>query len=464
MPYVSESNSDPNVTVKVSRNGNVVNVSAPDGRIRSQYGYRSRSLTPAEERGIGVASSWGNVKSLIAFYEEAGRQEFGRGPDRAFVVNDRDYTEQANKRAEYDTSIVLKSPYGLESYKTHGCLSITGVTAVKPPLWPSDAVISSMAASQIRRIAPSQSEINLTRSLGELRDFPAMLKASNYRPSSFKSAGAAYLNVAFGINPTLSDVQKLAETVVSAAPILSAYVRQEKRRMRKSGRQELWSYSDSGELAVKVGHTTNEYWSTNGISMKLSYLMGTSPSGRSNVVAPVFQWSLTGRQEVRTSSTYEYFIPAPEGLDGRLSRAVKLARRLVGGGVDATTIYDLTPYSWLVDWFFDVGGLISYQQNCVDNQLVAIRKSFSIVETLDASVRMSGFNHVPGVVVGAYPLISASVSGGLNQTATLRHKKLRRRAGNPYSISPTWTDMSRQQWAILASMGLARGEGVAIKR
>lgn len=463
MPYVSESSSDPDVTVKVSRNGNVVNVSAPDGRSRSQYGYRSKSLTAAEERGVGKASSWGNVKSLIAFYEEAGRHELGQSPDRAFLVNDRDYTEQKNARAEYETSISLNSPYGPVGYKTHGCLSITGVT-LKPPAWPSDATISSMAATQIRRIAPSQSEINLTRSLGELRDFPAMLKASNYKPSSFKSAGSAYLNVAFGINPTLSDVQKLAETVVSAAPILDAYVRQEKRRMRKSGRQELWSYSNSGETAVKVGHTTNEYWALEGISMKLSWLMGTSPSSRSDVVAPVFQWSLAGRQEVRTSSTYEYFIPAPEGLDGRMSRAVKLARRLVGGGVDATTIYDLTPYSWLVDWFFDVGGLISYQQNCVDNQLVAIRKSFSVVETLDASVRVSGFNHVPGSIAGAYPFISASVSGGLNQTATLRHKKLRRRAGNPYSISPTWTDMSRQQWAILASMGLSRGEGVPIKR
>jgi hypothetical protein len=135
----------------------------------------------------------------------------------------------------------------------------------------------------------------------------------------------------------------------------------------------------------------------------------------------------------------------------------QLAQRLVGGGANAETIYDLTPYSWLVDWFFDIGGVIAYQQNLADNQMIAIRKSFSVIEQVYASARIVDYTYDSSGVVGAYKL-ARPVRFNAN-TAIYRWKRVQRGVGNPYSVTPTWS-LSKQQWAIAAAMGLSRSEGV----
>lgn len=461
MPIVSESSSDRNVTVKVGRFTDMQNVSVANGRTRSQIGYRTRDLSQAEELGIRDASWSGNVKSLISFYEEAGSREFGK-PDRAYVVHDRDYSEWSYHHSEHDVSVRMgnSNPSSNERWFSHGMISLTGVQSGLTPPWPSKSVTESVAGSLLRRSAPAQAEINLTRSLGELKDFPSMLRATKVpKFSSIKGGAEAYLNMVFGLQPTLSDLQTLAETVIKAGPILSDYVAQEKVRMRRRATHTFGSYANSGVFTGGASYDSITPVSFGPIQAQISYLTPGLPDSFSDVLSAQVAWSVTASQKLVTSATYEYYIPSPEGVHGRLREYSQLAERLIGGGLNASTIYDLTPYSWLLDWFTDVGGLISYQQNVVDNQLVAIRKSFSVIETIHASAVLSSVRYNPGNLVGAWTLKSPlTVSTG--GPATIRWKKLQRRAGNPFSITPAWTGLSRQQWAILAAMGLSRGEGV----
>lgn len=460
MPIVSESSSDPDVIVKVRRGTDAYTaVGTPNGRTRSQTGYRTRDLSQAEELGIKPYSWSGNVKSLISFYEEAGHSEFAK-PDRAFVVNPRDYSEWRYTHAEPKVSALLGTSSTSYRLTSEGLISLTGVNASILPAWPSQSVITSSGDSLLRQSAPTKAEINLTRSLGELRDFPAMLRATKI-PSFHSVAATAgqYLNMVFGLQPTLSDLKKTAETVVKAGPILGDYIRQERVRTRRQGTRILGSYSNSGVTGFFASGTAPVSLSFGPMSARVAYLVPGSPSGFDDVLKAQVAWSVAARRRLVTSSTYEYYIPQPSGVHGRLRRYVQLAERLAGSGLGADTIYDLTPYSWLVDWFVDVGGLISYQQNVVDNQLVSVRKSISVIEEISGSASLSHVDYDRNTIVGAWRLKEPIHldSGG---EATIRWKKLHREKGNPYSITPAWTGFSRQQWAILAAMGLSRSEGV----
>ncbi len=467
MPYVTESSSDPDVLLGVRKRQTSSVVGYSNGRTRSQFGYRTRDLSRAEELGIRDSSNSGNIASLIAFYEEVGAGEFGR-PDRAYVVHEREYSEVKYTPARHSVSAWMytgTNPATAVNYDAVGALGITGVRAGLVPTFPSKSAMSSMAAPLLRQSAPSQQEINLVRSLGELKDFPSMLKASKLVQThgirafrNPKDAAGQFLNWMFGVQPTISDLQALSETVIRADPILKQYIAQERVRLRRKATRELGDYQNSGTYVNKFGFTSSGATSFGGdVSAQYSYVLPTDSSTASDVLYAHVAWSVRARQRLVTSATYEYYIPQPEGVSGRMSEYSQLARRLVGGGLTAETIYDLTPYSWLVDWFVDVGGLISYQQNMVDNQMIAIRKSFSVIEEVVAQATIVDYHYDATGTVGARKLAKPISHSG--ETAIYRWKRVQRGAGNPYSVTPTW-NFSRQQWAIAAAMGLSRSEGV----
>lgn len=467
MPYVTESSSDPDALIAVRKKTVSSTVGYLNGRTRSQYGYRTRDLSRAEELGIRDASLSGNITSLIAHYEEVGHGEFGK-PDRAYVVHERDYSEARYTPATHYVAADLYSgsnPATATLWDAQGAMGITGVRAGIVPTFPSKGAMSAMAAPLLRQTAPSQHEINLTRSLGELKDFPSMMKASKLvlarDPHTFKNPKAAagqFLNVIFGVQPTMSDLQKMSETVIRASPILDEYIRQERVRLRRKGTRVLGEYSNSGTYVNEFGYTPSGSTTFGGdLSMHYSYVLPTSSSSSADVLKAHVNWSVAATQRLVTSATYEYYIPQPEGFQGRMDEYSQLAQRLVGGGANAETIYDLTPYSWLVDWFFDIGGVIAYQQNLADNQMIAIRKSFSVIEQVYASARIVDYTYDSSGVVGAYKL-ARPVRFNAN-TAIYRWKRVQRGVGNPYSVTPTWS-FSKQQWAIAAAMGLSRSEGV----
>lgn len=463
MPMVSESYSDKDIYLPGHRNGSDFNVLVHSGVSKSQYGYRSRSLTQEEELGIRGASVAGNVTSLIGFTEETG-YSYARKHSRAFLVNDRDYTEYKYYPGSYGYNVVYQlrsgttAQYDIQSPFSVRSMNTSGFMPTSPPTY----VLENIAGRLMRQSVPS-TKVNLVRFAGEQRDAPALFRAANYRPRNIHEAGGAYLNYVFGIAPTLSDLSRMADTIILSDKVIRDHLEAVHVRKKVSRNYTVWEDSKSGLIMNKFTNRNqpNQTFNFGDFTAQMSYATTDTSGGQMDVLVPRISYLWTASQRVRQFATWEYFVPAPEKLLTRLDKYKKLASDMVGEGASPGTVWNLTPYTWMSDWLVDFGGLLHYQQAVSDNQVVSTGSGYSYWEEakLTAHVLPQAISNV-GVTTPA-TVLSLDSSDGMSMIQMKRHK---RRGGNPYSIGPSWTSLSLQQWAILGAMGLSRGSGVPIKR
>jgi len=452
----SESYSDPLVPVRagvVAQGINTLYVAA--GVTKTQRGWRSRDLSQEETNSIGKASVSGNITSLISAYEGAD-YEYANHSSRAFLVNDRDYYAMYRTPGAHAYHARIWGGGALYfDYDVEGYIAPLSVSASFSPTIPGDSTLRSMAGSLLRRAIPTKSEINLARIAGEQREAGKLLKAANYAPRNVSEAAGSYLNWLFGVSPTISDLQSMAEVVQKWDTHLRSYVAMEKRRIRRSLSQKLGDNSDSGVTSGKFGYSTSSPIACGPMTGQVGKLLPGSPFSLTDQLRANITWSCYVTTSLRQFSTFEYFIPRPHDLMGRLDKYRQLAESVIGGGLTESTAYDLTPWTWLANWFVDVGGLIRYQQSVADNQVVASSCGFSVYEEGRGMMHFSDLtSDNPGQTVA---------SGLRSGPATFEWKRHIRRGSSPYSIGPTW-DLSQQQWAILGALGLSRSPNVPIKR
>jgi len=453
----SENHSDPGQTMRSGLlSQGLTEVLVPAGVTKSQRGWRSRDLSQEEVNSIGKASVSGNITSLVAAYEGAD-YEYSSHASRGFVVNDRDYTEMIRTPSSHSYRATMEIQPGINGiYDLVGYIAPQTVDGSFSPAIPSETTMRNIAGGLLRRAIPTKSEINLTRIAGESREAPLLFKAANYRPRNPAEVAGSYLNYLFGVKPTVSDLQSIAETVQKWDSHLRSYVAMEKRRIRRSSTEKLGSNSDSGMNTGHFGYNNSSPIACGPMTANVGRLLPGSPFSANDSLGVTITWSCFVTQSLRQFSTFEYFVPRPRDLMGRLDKYRQLAQSVIGGGLDESTAYDLTPWTWLAGWFVDVGGLLRYQQSVADNQVVASTCGYSFYEEGRGSIHFSGL-YPDG---GSWP---AKVSNFTAGAATFEWKHHIRRGSSPYSIGPTW-DLSQQQWAILGALGLSRAPGVPIKR
>lgn len=432
-------------------------VSTPTRVIKTQYGYRSgRGIAPVELDPT-VPSNYANEVRLLAVYDEAHAEVYGhRGG--VLGIHPRDYTVVDAGSTSTSAVGTFKGPGWTHQVSVSGFAQIVAWPNPDNLLgaMPSEVEQADLAAPLMRRSVPERPAFNLTRFIGELRDAPAMFRAAAYRPQNLREAGGSYLNFVFGIKPTVSDLQRMAETVVRLDPYLKGYVREERVRISRKSQRTLTTYQNSsrstasgnGAFFSSLVPTTDR--SGLGITVREGGTgFGSSGTPYSNAVRDL-DFYVSATRTLRVFGTFQYFIPRPAGLMGRLKAAHRGAQRALGGGLDAPTLWELTPWTWLVDWFADVGGLLRYQQAVADNQMVALRQGSLLEDTVTGLVSSGGYySKAPGSAL--------NLSGG-GYATSVEYKRQRRRSGSPYSMS-LQTTFSSQQWAILAALGMARSPG-----
>lgn len=473
MPMRTESSSDPSRTFTVARTGSASgSTSFPSGRSRSQTGFRSGTLTKEEANSItGRTFNRVSMLSHIALLEEEQRDIpsiAAQTPDqRVWPVNDRDYTETVYKPRGFQTQFRYSPyPYTSTLYSSvQGALGITQLLSGFMPGLPGDSTLEATAARLLRETRPPDIGFNLARFAAEQREAPLLFKAANYMPRSKKELGGAYLNFMFGLKPTGSDLGKLAELVLRSDGPVRTLLAHEKVREKKYGRKVILEDSNSGYYLVTSYANSSlgsEFW-TGLHKTKIVYptLSGTSGS-YGNVLHPLLRWSYTRKQYVRSFATWEYFVPKPYEIEGRLALYRKNAKMLLSSAtIDESTVYELTPWSWFANWFLDIGGLLRYQNAVNRNQLVMSSSGYSVWE------EYTGFTHYAELLKhgnwGQYPYLNYQPTNFAGQQVTIRWRRHKRRGGNPYSIAPTWS-LTKQQWAITSALGLSRGLDLPSKR
>lgn len=296
--------------------------------------------------------------------------------------------------------VARQTPSGLLGFGTHAI----AVTNPGSPLVDLPSIIGEIA---LGGGLPRMIGHNLRERVGSLRG---------------RSADE-YLNVQFGWFPLIADIKELVRTVLHAQEALDQYLRDAGRSVRRryveTPTTQTWSFNRIGATAFPT---------TSGLS------------SNSTVVEQYYKarW-FSGR--------FRYFVPLGDDAASRIERYRKMAGYLLGlksSGMTPDQVWQIAPWSWLVDWFSDIGDIISNVTNLgIDSTVLEYGYAMQLEQTVRTE---SGVIRKTGAQpVGPYPFSSEFISS----------RKVRAQA-NPYGFEVDWSGLSLKQISILAALGITR--------
>jgi hypothetical protein len=345
-----------------------------------------------------------------------------------------------------------------DSSQYYGSVANVPLPDVEYPDWFSIvARLNSNGTSFISRNRPGNPVAPLGQFLGELRELPQLPHFLKSEAKKFKDLGSEYLNVEFGWRPFVQDVIKLynAQSRISAG--LKKLVKDNGLSIRKRSKKEL-TISDPVDLAIGTlfqpfGRLDN--LSIGGHSSLEGYVVG-GPTGCADVDINNIPGSCDYHYQKSVSTlvwqcgTFRYYVP-DIGSDRWTARARTV---LSGGEFTPKLIWDLMPWSWLIDWFTNVGDILSNSiANAVENETLTNAFSMESQETLytiSISNQWDAYSAAPFGVQFSVPAGSDSVLYYRKENQNTRKQ------ASPYGFGLTSTSFSARQWAILAALGVSR--------
>lgn len=217
-------------------------------------------------------------------------------------------------------------------YEYNACSPGYGGDFLSPPTPSSD---DSSVIKALSRTNPSRPVADIGVSIAELRDAPQLIKIAG--DTLLKRGANAYLSYQFGWKPLISDVKAL----------LNFQSHVEKRRA-----ELMRLYSGRGlKRRVRLGsHFGQKTFGNYPIMTFGPYL---TSNGRSTVHQR--RWAT-----VRYSPRYGSIPPKSD------KEYTKLATRAVYGlTIDQSTAWELMPWSWMIDWFSNMGDFLVATRNIV---------------------------------------------------------------------------------------------------
>lgn len=288
-------------------------------------------------------------------------------------------------------------------------------------------LINSYGSRAISATAPTKPAASLTTALGELfRDgLPAIPGLQVLRDKSFRSLGSEFLNSEFGLKPLLNDVQDLLKSVVNSTAILEQFRRDSGRivRRRFSFPPEISSHDDPPQAGY-------------GRVMLC---------GASGAISPVLITNRTVRR-VWFSGAYTYYLDVGEDLLSKARYYEQQANLLLGLRLTPEVLWELAPWSWLADWFTNIGSALSNVSLLQEDGLV-IRWGYLMCHTVVDKTLTSSVDFTDG------PEISCKVN--------LRSERKERYRATPFGFGLSLAGLTDRQWAILAALGMTRAPKVA---
>lgn len=283
-----------------------------------------------------------------------------------------------------------------------------------------DSVLRN-GTTAIARVRPNKSEASVAQFIGELREeLPSVpLLALRESTGFFRGLGSEYLNVEFGWLPFVADIRKMVKAAQNHNKILGQFVRDSGKIVRRSYTFPSVRDSVKTDLGTSLPAPASPF-----------------PSVFSNTPYAKTKTEVTGRDDWFVGC-FVYHIPGTDSLLSDIQRFDSLANKLLGTRLTPDVLWELTPWSWMVDWFGNVGDVVSNFVNLhQDNQVMPYAYSMSTMykET-------------------TYNLASSPV-GPLAQTFGTKYQ-LRLRA-SPYGFGIDWPDFSAYQLSILAALGMSR--------
>lgn len=217
----------------------------------------------------------------------------------------------------------------------------------------SNATLQADAWTAVAKTNPSQSHVNVPAALGELKDLPSLVKG--WGDGLLRSAAKGNLSWRWAVKPMISDVRKLCQFAEAA----NKRFRQLK-KLKEGKTLRTRCFLGTGEDYVKTNRVQIH---SNGATHYATRHVTSTFKKWATV-----EWKLQPGSDIRDMD------------DGELQKFAR--RNTLGinshGALEAA--WELTPWSWLIDWFSNCGEMLQATNNtvgCTWGRICVMRHSLS---------------------------------------------------------------------------------------
>jgi hypothetical protein len=305
-----------------------------------------------------------------------------------------------------------------------------------PAMNSSTAQLDQLGATAVAQVKPTNSVANVSTTLAELvREGIPSIAVRRWKDRSRLSNSLAEANLAyqFGFKPLGDEIGTFAAAVVQADQLLAQYERDAGRVVRRR-----YEFPPKSEIISITEVGTNSFPFMDPVNTRL---MDSSLTGAQTGTLVRVR---TISQKRWFSGAFTYFLPQWYNPRSEMSRKALLAKEILGVDLTPEVVWNLTPWSWAVDWFSNVGDVLSNISDTIDDSLL-MRYGYIMEHTI---VRDTYTRKYDRPFWDKSVLLDSGVS-------LVTETKLRRRA-NPFGFGMSWEGLSPKQLSILASLGITR--------
>lgn len=289
----------------------------------------------------------------------------------------------------------------------------------------SDDSLTALGSKFIADTIPTNPMLDASVSLAELyrEGLPKLLGATllKSKVGALRGIAGEYLNYQFGWKPIVSDLKAAAKAIIDQESILLQLQRDSGRNVRRK------RMLPSEVVINSVGYDSGYPSGIQHTAFDSSWLRTATHLTRE-------QWF---------SGCYTFYFEPKKMAE--VSRIATEARLLYGLTLTPEVVWNLAPWSWLVDWIANVGDVLHNVSAFSEDGLV-LRYGYVMEQNSKRVVRSNNvkFNTSTN---SSYPTTSNEVFSAV--------RKMRRKA-TPYGFGLLESSFTTRQWAILAALGITR--------
>lgn len=296
----------------------------------------------------------------------------------------------------------------------------------------------------IAKTMPTNPASDLAVSLAEIKreGLPSITGASLFRDqvSAHKKLGSEYLNIEFGWKPLVGATVETMNAVAESARILRQY-------QRDSGRWVRRDYTFPEEITQKVNPLKQLTTGSTG-----TYLV--DPRNDTAKWSPLWTSGATQfhdhtktTRQVYFRGAYSYYLQSGNSHLNKLFGFEQKARRLLGLELTPEVLWELSPWSWLVDWNLNVQDNI-HNAEALNRDGLVIRYGYLMCKTVsEHTLTVTNVTPRNGPTFG--PI-----------TVTYRITRKQRVRAEPYGFGSNPAAYTSRQWAILAALGMTKAPNI----
>lgn len=282
---------------------------------------------------------------------------------------------------------------------------------------------------------PAKPEFQIGNALYELRELPSLLK-QRFEFNELRDIGSFHLALQFGWLSLLRDVRSFYQTSIHMDKSIKQLIRDNGKPIRRM----VESHKDAIDTSTAI---------SSGLGFRS--MIGPRQVEQAYGHGQPDPWQLLEKKKQRIwmVAKYRYYLPE-KGMLSDLQYSQVLRRRLQGATVSPKNIYDAMPWTWLVDYFGNIGDNISNLDAGVADNLI---NDFAyIMRHVEESHELSGSCHMQT----GYPTRAARAQTEISCATERGYVAKDRYRASPFGFDVDMSNLTDHQAGILAALGLSR--------